>query len=107
MGDGIPRIMILAHAVLTANGVDEAERAFATLALTDLQAARGLAEVLCRAVPPSTSLWVAILEKAEEQGAGAERPKPKPFRWGQRDAADTADKLTARMGWQDMERHGA
>jgi hypothetical protein len=114
---GNQRIIDMAFAVLSARCVEDAERAFAALAREDLRAANGLGVVLCLAAPSSAPLWAAILERAKEQPGDAiaratdeaERPKPKPkaFRWTANDATDTAAKLAARMGWQDMERQGA
>lgn len=111
--NGNQRIIDIAFAVLSARGIEEAERAFALLAIEDLRAANGLAVVLCLSMPSSAPLWAAILERAkEQQGATCalatdEVKRPKPFRWTAKDAADTADELAAHMGWQDMERQGA
>jgi hypothetical protein len=100
--DGRPDILTLLHAVSCATSIDEAKIAFALLAAEDLQAAKGLAEVLIRAIPQTAPVWAAVLDGAREQGVT--RAKPKSFRWGQRDAQHTADKIAARMGWRDIER---
>lgn len=101
MMDGRPDILTLLHAISCAVSLDEAQIAFALLAAEDLQAAQGLAEVLQRAIPQTAPVWAAILERAKEQ----EPRQHKAFRWSKRDAVDTAGKLAARMGWQDMEGH--
>ena len=82
-----PIILRLAHDVLCAVTVDEARQMLAALAKEDLQAAQSLTDVLVRAIPDSGLIWKAILDRAKEQ----EAKPPKPFRWGAKDAAQTAD----------------
>lgn len=102
---GRPRLMELAHAVLCSDDLREAERAFAALAVEDLDAATHLAIVLVRCIPHTAPIWVAILEGAKQEVGPNFQREYKAFRWGQRDAMDTADELAPRMGWRDMEGH--
>lgn len=103
--DGRPHILTILHALSTARSLEEAEAAFTAFCAEDLGAAEHMAAVLATAAPNTASLWQTILDWAKEHQAGAERPKP--FEWEGTDAADTADKLAAHVGWHDMERREA
>lgn len=100
---GRPMIMLLANAVLDAADVDEAERAFAALAATDIDAANALAHLLIRAMPGTGPMWTAIMRQAttgqlvdqydREERTRLLTERPKPFRWTAEDAAQTADSI--------------
>lgn len=64
---GIPLVMQLAHAVLCARDLDEAQVAFAALCEESLVAAAGTAAIMTEALPATEPLWAAILNGAVER----------------------------------------
>lgn len=79
------RIIAFALHVLGARSHEEAGLAFAGLCIEDLESARLLAAFIGRMLPDSAPLWAAIIDHAAECPAG------KPWRWHERDPADTAN----------------
>lgn len=90
---GRPNILTLLHAVSCAMSIEEAGATFALLANEDFEAAAALATVLARAMPNSDPLWTAILDRAREKGCDPGQTPAKAFRWGAKDAAQTADSI--------------
>ncbi len=89
--------MALIHHIFYAADVEEAQIAFALLAGENFEAAQGLAIALEYALPHTAPLWAAILEYANIH-------RKEAFDWGRGDSEDTANEVSRRMGWQDMER---
>lgn len=96
--DGLPTILLFAHAVICGRDLDECERAFAGLCKTDLEAAIHLADMLVLAIPHTAPIWQAIIEHVGQESP-TDIDRQSGLAMGGTDAVDTAGGIADRMGW--------
>jgi hypothetical protein len=95
-------IFNLAKIIFDPDDGDVGVAAFTQLCAVDLAVAEHTAAIMRAALPKIDRLLKPILDAArqsQEEVKWSVKFSPEPFRWYQRDAANTADKIAVHMGW--------